>query len=93
MDIFVLWFAFDWGCIGHTVGIDCGVGMDGVCIQTNQQRCVLSGVAIYCMVVLCNVFEWNDCLFELKFQNFVIRIANIQVFQPHFGNVIGAVSF
>lgn len=93
MDIFVLWSAFDWGCADRAAGAGCSVGVDGVCVQTNQQRCVLFGMAIYCVVMLCNVFEWNDKFLELKFKNFVFRIANIQVFQPHFGNVIGAVTF
>lgn len=93
VDICVLWFAFVGcrdDCAVDFVGC---VGVDGVRIQTNQQRRILSGVAIYCMAVFRNVFEWNNCCSELEFQNFVFCIANVQVFQPHFGNVIGAVAF
>lgn len=67
MDLFVLWFADGWWCAVNLGCIDCDYNMDDGCFQTNQSGGVLSGVAIFVVVVLCAVFEW--CYINVKLKN------------------------
>ena len=60
--------------------------MDDGGISANQSGCILFGVAVFDMVIVRFVFEWFNCVFELKktaiwrflyFQNSVFSIAHV----------------
>ena len=66
MVLFVLWVADGWWGVVDLGRINWCCDMDDDCVQTNQSGGVLSGVAVYNMVGVCAVSEWNNIVFELK---------------------------
>ena len=66
MDVFVFWSAYGGGGVGCSDCANHRCDMDGVCVQTNQQIGVISGMAICDMDAVCDIFKCDDIVLELK---------------------------
>ena len=77
MVLFILWCEFNGGGVGCADCVDWRDRVDDDRVSANQSTGVLHGVAVFVMVGVCVVFEWCNCVSELKIR----RLADFYIFK------------
>ena len=65
MVIFVLWIEFDQCGVDCNIAVSWFYNMDDGGVSSNQQACILSGVAVYIVAGVCVIFKQRGCIYEL----------------------------